>query len=213
MKSVIFRSESGATAIEYAIIGALIGIGLIGSLVGTKTSLAAVFGTAATQMASGTNASSGPLSTAAGSPGVAKLDYASKGRYLTKKTYTGCDLGICGASPESDYTFSDGSSLGYRAPGSYGGLFWFNDSTGSTVRQYYYHSDTGTGSTGDTVYVSGVMNGNSYQDAMTFNADGTVTGTRTTSVNGKDVTSTVPTMQRSDFQNLFNAAAFAKTLI
>ncbi len=53
------RSDEGATAIEYAIIGALIGIGLVGSLVGTKTSLNAIFGVASTQMASGTSSGSG----------------------------------------------------------------------------------------------------------------------------------------------------------
>jgi Flp pilus assembly pilin Flp len=42
----VLRQDRGATAIEYAIIGALIGIGLVGSLLGTKGSLNQVFGTA-----------------------------------------------------------------------------------------------------------------------------------------------------------------------
>ena len=46
------RDEQGANAIEYAIIAALIGIGLIGSLVGTRTSLSSIFGVAGSQMAS-----------------------------------------------------------------------------------------------------------------------------------------------------------------
>ena len=50
--------DSGATAIEYAIIAALIGIGLIASLVSTKGSLSAVFGVASSNMGSA-NAQSG----------------------------------------------------------------------------------------------------------------------------------------------------------
>lgn len=49
---VLRRSERGATAIEYALIAGLLGIGLLGSLVGTKTSLNAIFGVVSTQMGS-----------------------------------------------------------------------------------------------------------------------------------------------------------------
>ena len=42
--------DDGAVAIEYAVIGALIGIGLIGALVGTRGSLSAIFGTASSAM-------------------------------------------------------------------------------------------------------------------------------------------------------------------
>lgn len=45
--------DRGATAIEYALLGALIGLGLIGSLVTTKGSLNAIFGTASSQIGSG----------------------------------------------------------------------------------------------------------------------------------------------------------------
>ena len=47
-----FHDERGATAIEYAIIAGLIGLGLVGSLVTTRGSLSAVFGTASSRMAS-----------------------------------------------------------------------------------------------------------------------------------------------------------------
>lgn len=42
----------GATAIEYAIVAGLIGLGLIGSLVATRGSLSAVFGTTSSRVAS-----------------------------------------------------------------------------------------------------------------------------------------------------------------
>ena len=48
------RDQRGATAIEYAIIAGLIGLGIVGSLVTTRGSLTGVFGTASSQMASGT---------------------------------------------------------------------------------------------------------------------------------------------------------------
>jgi Flp pilus assembly pilin Flp len=43
-----WQNSAGATAIEYAIIAGLIGLGLVGSLVTTRGSLSAVFGVTAT---------------------------------------------------------------------------------------------------------------------------------------------------------------------
>ena len=57
------RHQRGATAIEYAIIAGLIGLGLVGSLVTTRGSLSAVFGTASSQMASGTSGGAGSAPT------------------------------------------------------------------------------------------------------------------------------------------------------
>ena len=48
------RDDRGATALEYALIAGLLGLGILGSLVTTKGSLNAVFGTASRQMASST---------------------------------------------------------------------------------------------------------------------------------------------------------------
>lgn len=48
----LWRGEHGATAIEYAILAGLIGLGLVGSLVTTRGSLSAVFGTASSQIGS-----------------------------------------------------------------------------------------------------------------------------------------------------------------
>lgn len=53
--SSLRRHQRGATAIEYALIAGLIGLGLVGSLVTTRGSLSAVLGTASSQMASGTS--------------------------------------------------------------------------------------------------------------------------------------------------------------
>ncbi len=66
------RADSGATAIEYAILASLVGLGIVGSLVTTRTSLSSVFGTASSQMASSTSASatapSGGTSAPSGAP-------------------------------------------------------------------------------------------------------------------------------------------------
>jgi pilus assembly protein Flp/PilA len=45
------KDESGATAIEYGLIAAIIGVGIIASLENVRTALRAQFGTVATQVA------------------------------------------------------------------------------------------------------------------------------------------------------------------
>jgi Flp pilus assembly pilin Flp len=98
------RSDAGATAIEYAIIGALIGIGLIGSLVTTKTSLSAIFGMAATQMASGG-------STAPAGPAF-NMNNARAGYWQAKGLLAGQPTYGQNASYEAwTYKYQDGSSV------------------------------------------------------------------------------------------------------
>lgn len=216
----IRRDERGATAVEYGLIAGLIALGLLGSLVGTRGSLSSVFGTAATGLASGAPANTGTApatpaagSTAAGAPGVATLNYAAKGPYKAKQVFTGCNLGNCSLPNETEYRWADGSYIDIRpATSNYNGIYAFVDTSGTTTNNYYFNTNTGTGSPGDTLYISGVINGQNYSDTMTFNADGSVTGTRTTNVNGQNVQSTAPTMKRSDFQNVYDAATYARTL-
>lgn len=92
------QSDSGATAIEYAIIAALIGIGLIASLVGTKSSISSVFGVASSQMDSA-NSSSG----SAPAP-LPPSGFASK----TLKTSSKASNSFGGYTYQYQYT--DGSS-------------------------------------------------------------------------------------------------------
>lgn len=95
--------DSGATAIEYAIIAALIGIGLIASLVSTKGSLSAVFGVASSNMGSA-NAQSG-----GGSASVAVPSYwAAKTLATSSKqanSYGGFTYG---------YVYSDGTRINFE---------------------------------------------------------------------------------------------------
>lgn len=98
------RDHSGATAIEYAIIGALIGIGLIGSLITTKTSINAIFGVASGQMGSaqaGAGAA-GPTSTSPRAP------------FWQAKTQVGTPVVTKqGAWTQTVYNYSDGTQVGY----------------------------------------------------------------------------------------------------
>ena len=47
------NDDSGATAIEYGLIAAIVGVGLVVALTGLKTNLAATFNTVGTKLSSG----------------------------------------------------------------------------------------------------------------------------------------------------------------
>lgn len=105
------RSESGATALEYALIGALIGLGLVGALATTKGSLSAVFGVAASQMdpaASGYGSGSGSAGTApVAKPIPSDPTWSSK----TLKSYAR-SVSPTGAAV-TNFTYTDGTHVGY----------------------------------------------------------------------------------------------------
>ncbi len=95
--------SSGATAIEYAILAALIGLGIVGSLVTTRGSLSATFGTASSQMASATPATGGSSAAASQSP---------RASYWSSRTLSGAPVTtMYGATSETVYTYTDGSSV------------------------------------------------------------------------------------------------------
>ena len=104
------RAERGATAIEYAIIAGLIGLGLVGSLVATRGSLSAIFGVAGSQMSSGTSASGGasvPLH-----PPVAVSPNA--GAWAAKTIVSQTATNVSAAGGTYSFTFSDGSIVNYQ---------------------------------------------------------------------------------------------------
>lgn len=106
----LIRSDRGATAIEYAIIGALIGIGLIGSLVTTKGSLSAIFGTASSQM--GSASASGTLA-----PSLGQTLWGLKTLTSTSVIPTGGtrnpDGSLQGGQVQYQFAYSDGSFVEY----------------------------------------------------------------------------------------------------
>ena len=92
------RSDHGATAIEYAIIAGLIGLGLVGSLATTRGSLAGVYGKAGTQMA-GADA---PTSDSPRAP------------FWQAKTQSGAPIvSTQGAWRQTVYNYSDGTQVAY----------------------------------------------------------------------------------------------------
>lgn len=130
------RDERGANAIEYGLIAGLIGIGIIGSLVTTRTSLNSIFGVASGQMGSANaGASSGP-------------DLGARAPYWQAKSLVSTVNGSNGNGPTTTYTYSDGSwsQVTKYTSGMYNQMVESWDPT--TARHTYYQVDA-----------SGVMNG------------------------------------------------------
>lgn len=90
-------SERGATAIEYGLIAGLIALGLVGSLVTTRGSLAAIFGVASSQM--------GTASSQIGAAAPANASNTQAAAYWSAKTLTRRALG----ATATVFTYSDGS--------------------------------------------------------------------------------------------------------
>lgn len=98
------RHDRGATAIEYALIAGLIGLGLVGSLSTTKAGLNFVFGTASSSLGTSDSATvpTGPTSTSARAPywsakSLAKASTVSQSGKL-KQTY---------------YNYTDGTQVSF----------------------------------------------------------------------------------------------------
>ncbi len=213
--------DQGATAIEYGLIFGLIALGLIGSLVATKSSLsgalnrnsAALAGAAGSGTASSaTNIAS--ISIADGQPGVPKLDFAAKGPYIKKIVYTGCNLGRCGMANTTSYRYADGSSINYQPASSVNAAsYTIIDTTGTTTTSYYFTSPTGEGLAGDKLTVYGIVSGINFGDDLIFNSDGSVSGTRTyVGKGGAAASVSAPTVQHSELEALYRAAAYARSL-
>jgi pilus assembly protein Flp/PilA len=176
----IARDDRGANAIEYALLAALIGIGLIGSLNVTRSSLSAIFGMAASKMANSDagSAASGGTTTAP----VSTVDFALKTQTSAiKKTNS------IGAT-EYDYTYSDGSTVVYTLSSVYQGDYYpenivFKDAV--TKNQYQYAPGQVDSTSGQNMTqaftVSTYYNDGNIKSATrytTFSADGTsMTGT------------------------------------
>ncbi|WP_210186922.1 Flp family type IVb pilin [Methylobacterium sp. UNC300MFChir4.1] len=213
--------DQGASAIEYGFIVGLIAMGLVGSLVATKSSLSGALNRNSAAIAGATGsgiASSTPnianMSIADGQPGVAKLDFAAKGPYVKKVVYTGCNLGRCGMANTTSYRYADGSSIDYQPASSANAAnYSITDTTGTTTTSYYFTSPTGDGSAGDKLTVYGTVSGFNFGDNLTFESDGSISGTRTySSSGGAAVSLSRPTMQHSELEALYRAAAYARSL-
>lgn len=123
--------DRGATAIEYAIIAALIGIGLIASLVSTRGSLSSIFGVASSQMASS------DAGAAAGNPvtsqrAVAAASTSPRAPYWNAKTLASRTVTQPDATSQlTTFTYTDGASASYLAKFDANGVL-----TGEVVTAY-----------------------------------------------------------------------------
>lgn len=107
-----FRDEAGATAIEYGLIAGIIALGLVGSLVGTRTSLNAIFGQASGQMGSANGGGSSTSLPATSNPQSA---------LWSRKTLAAAPTqSISGNVVQTNWVFTDGTTVSLRT-GSGGG--------------------------------------------------------------------------------------------
>lgn len=109
------RDAGGATAIEYGLIAGLVALGIIGSLVTTKGSLNAIFGTASSKMAAG----------GAQTPSVPNLAASTSPRepyWLAKGITAAPTVAVSGTKTTTTYTFKDGTVANFSSDSATGGL-------------------------------------------------------------------------------------------
>jgi Flp pilus assembly pilin Flp len=170
-------SEAGANAIEYAVIAALIGIGLIGSLTTTRGSLSAIFGIASTQMAS-----SGAGST------------ASAGLTVPDKTLQSSNNSTSGGTKTTSWTYTDGTVVRLDKSATGSNLYIQNPATNAiqyvtldpsgvqTMFENDAYNTAGYSGGRTTTYASGTDYTSGTPTAMTtlvYNASGQRTATTT----------------------------------
>lgn len=137
------RDDRGATAIEYAIIAGLIGLGLVGSLVTTRGSLSAIFGTAGSQMASGVGSSSAPV---ASGPQAAQNPLVQT---WSTKTIASTTLDTDGTRRVS---YTDGSSLAVSRTNDAPYVYFFQARDASKGTMLSYFTDANRVSNGMYMY-------------------------------------------------------------
>lgn len=114
--TAIRSDQEGATAVEYGLIVGLIALGIIGSLITTKGSLNAVFGSVSSQMGSSTSGS-----TAAGNPVTSQrvitaASTSARAPYWNAKTLLQKQVTNPTATSQlTTFTYTDGSSGSYLA--------------------------------------------------------------------------------------------------
>lgn len=153
------REQRGATAIEYAIIAGLIGLGLVGSLVTTRGSLSGIFGTAGTQM-NGATATKPPV---APSP--------SAGTWTAKGLTSAVTTASSSTGAAYTFTFGDGTVVDYaqsfgadgKVTGSNAAVKTFTNGYASHIDNYYMD---GNGTVQGITIVDYYSNGRPSQTAQ-----------------------------------------------
>jgi pilus assembly protein Flp/PilA len=114
----IVGEERGATAVEYGLIAGLIALGILGSLVGTRTSLIAAFGGISGQMGSATGGApaASPAPTVTSQRAITPASSSARAPYWNAKTLA--SKTVSNPSPTSQlttFTYTDGASGSYLA--------------------------------------------------------------------------------------------------
>lgn len=208
----LHQEDGGASAIEYSLIAGIVALGLVGSLVATRTSLNGVLTETATSLTSGGVAPVGPQQ---GSP----YNFAAK--TLSNRTT------VAGSGPNGiqtySYTFSDGSTLSYSpayvssSDGKQYEIAFIKDPAvnGGATYQYLHAID---GSMPDTIYVTGVSDRSTLSYASStiyFGADGSTavtSGRRSMEDDNWIGTPTVSAGQASGWNFVTDMVGYARTL-
>lgn len=167
------RSERGATAVEYALIAGLIGLGIVGSLVTTRTSLSNTLGGVAGQMGSGASADS---------PAAALL--ASRTAYWSGKSQTGAPvISTANGSTTASFRFSDGSTVTFISGGlgTYSNYIRIVDRTAQVDITGYYDGSDQVAVFGVNHFVPNASFGGGLQPTTSESSNAIVDGTVTRS--------------------------------
>ncbi len=169
------RDERGATAVEYGLIAGLIAIGIVGSLVSTRTSLNSVFGNAATKMGSATTTTKPPYTGPTFNPMFARSPFWSGKTLSSGPTIDRSSTSYSQVSA----TFTDGTQVYYTQYAD--GRQTINVRDGSTLymwsvgtdasgkmndAQLYHYTDASFTHT-DVYYYSGNYDSNGTPTSMT----------------------------------------------
>lgn len=175
----ISSDTRGAAAVEYGLIGAFIGIGLVAALVTTKTSLNSVFGKTATQMASGTSGSAAAGNPVTSQRTVAPASSSTRYSYWSAKTLTSKVVTSPDANSQlTTFTFADGTSATYLVKFDNNGVL-----TGEVETTYPFGG--GGGRTTDSAQFKYDAAGNQTNFFYTYrNADGSLNLTATAAPSG-----------------------------
>lgn len=201
---------AGASAVEYALIGGLVGLGLIGSLVTTRASLSATLGTAATQMQSGVSAPAAPGSA------VPIFDFGAK--TVSKRTvYSAASQGRTDGVSTYQDRFSDGSYLSWSpASSTVPEEMSFSDATQTPYAQtFYYSAALAAQNAPETLVITGVpANGQRTDTTVTFAADGTAAASYRTfdTATGQTLSTATAAGRRSDYAYALAPLSVARTL-
>ncbi len=200
------RDERGATAIEYGLIAGLIALGIVGSLVGTRSSLNATYSAVSTGLGGGSSpaaASGGQL------PG------------FQTKTQTNFAKTVSGSQTKYTWTYSDGSTAVYTEDTSSQFARRINmvDKTNAMASNYYTDANgvlntftTNTvwpnGVTKD-VYYSGVADiaGGTIKTERSDSYDNSGSPTRATRVGAPDAAYLTMVSTNADNFNFYKSLA------